>query len=426
MNPALDLLHPYPFEKLNKLFSTVQPPADKQQILWSIGEPKHPVPDFIASTLSESSHSLGTYPAIAGSAELRQAIARWLCNRFTKTGAVDPEKHLLPVNGTREALFSFAQCIVSASPEALVVIPNPFYQIYEGAAFLAGASPWFLNLSEQNNYLPDFNAVPADIWRRCQLIYICTPGNPAGSTIPLDQLQHLIELADQYDFVIASDECYSELYFNEEYPNPGLLQAAWQAGRKDFARCIVFHSLSKRSSVPGLRSGFVAGDADIIKRYKHYRTYHGCSMPPPIQTASIVAWGDEQHVRENRELYREKFAAVLEILSSVNAASPSAVAAGATANSRPDKSKMFSAKQPDGGFYLWAQVPGDDTLFARSLYEKENLVVLPGSYLSRTAHGDTPGYGYVRMALVAPLDQCIEGANRLKRFVETYQPVQNN
>ncbi len=440
MNPSLQLLQPYPFEKLSKLFAGITPPADRTQILWSIGEPKHPVPPAIAATLVESAGSLGSYPAIAGSAELRQAISSWICQRFLEAQAVDPEKHVLPVNGTREALFSFAQCVVSPEPDAVVVMPNPFYQIYEGAALLAGATPWFLNLAPENNYLPNLASVPDDVWRQCQLIYICTPGNPAGSVIPLDQLQELIRLADQYNFVIASDECYSELYFDEARPSIGLLQAAWQMGRKDFSRCVVFHSLSKRSSVPGLRSGFVAGDAEIIQRYRHYRTYHGCSMPPPVQSASITAWGDEEHVRENRALYREKFKAVLEILQPVNLAHEVKVLAARKDNSPPDTSassqtgldekqlipeyqiaKRLHATQPEGGFYLWAKVPGDDTKFARALYASENLVVLPGSYLSRVAHGSMPGYGFVRMALVAPLDQCVEGAKRLRSFVEGYE-----
>ena len=405
MNPSLALLHRYPFEKLAQLFSGISPPENQAQILWSIGEPKHPVPEFIASQLCDGASSLGSYPAIAGGADLRLAIAQWLNRRFLQDGAADPEKHILPVNGTREALFSFAQCVVNPLADALVLMPNPFYQIYEGATLLAGATPWFCNLSHTNNYLPDFSALPADVWKRCQLIYICTPGNPPGSVIPLEQLSELIELANKYDFVIASDECYSELYFDENHPSAGLLAAAWQNGYKDFSRCIVFHSLSKRSSVPGLRSGFVAGDADILKTYRHYRTYHGCSMPPPIQQGSIAAWSDEEHVRANRQLYRAKFKAVLDILAPVNTNEPDTI----------------DTRQPDGAFYLWTRVPGDDTIFARQLYAQENLVVLPGSYLSRDAHGTTPGYGYVRMALVSPLEQCLDGARRLRRFVEQYK-----
>lgn len=405
MNPALALLQPYPFEKLGKLFSDVEPPADRQQILWSVGEPKHPVPPAIVQKLQESAVLLGTYPPIAASVELRTSIGNWIDQRFLQPQAIDPERHVLPVNGTREALYSIAQCVVSPCPGATVVMPNPFYQIYEGATLLAGATPWFQNLSAQNSFKPDFDAVPDAVWKDCQLIYICNPGNPAGSVLSTPELIKLIDLADKFDFVIASDECYSELYFDENNPPAGLLKAAWQSDRTDFKRCIVFHSLSKRSSSPGLRSGFVAGDADIIKQYRQFRTYHGCSMPPPIQAASITAWSDELHVRENRRLYKEKFADVLKILSPVI----------------DGNGDSFYTEQPEGGFYLWTRVPGDDTKFARQLYAKENLVVLPGSYLSRTAHGITPGYGYVRMALVAPQEQCLEGAERLKRFVEHYK-----
>ena len=405
MNPALELLQPYPFEKLAKLFSGVEPPTDRQQILWSVGEPKHPVPQAIVQKLQESALSLGSYPPIAASLELRSAIGRWVDQRYLHTPGIDPERHVLPVNGTREALYSIAQCVIDPRPKATVVMPNPFYQIYEGAALLAGATPWFLNLSAQNKFKPDFDLVPDSVWRDCQLLYVCNPGNPAGSVLSDSDFTRVIELADKFDFVIASDECYSELYFDETRPPVGLLEAAWEAGRTDFRRCIAFHSLSKRSSSPGLRSGFVAGDPDIIKKYRHFRTYHGCSMPPPIQSASITAWSDESHVRENRKLYQEKFNQVLDILSPIIS----------TSNSR------FYTERPDGGFYLWTKVPGDDTEFARQLYAKENLVVLPGSYLSRTAHGTNPGYGYVRMALVAPKDQCIEGAERLKRFAEAYK-----
>lgn len=430
MNPALQHLHPYPFEKLNKLFADVTPP-DREQILWSIGEPKHPVPERIARTLEEHSFSLGTYPAIAGSGDLRSAIAAWIDRRFLGGSGCDPDRHVLPVNGTREALFSFAHCVVQPAPDALVLMPNPFYQIYEGAALLAGATPWFLNLVEESGYLPDFSSVPDHVWNKCQLVYICTPGNPAGAIIPRTQLQQLIELADKHDFVIASDECYSELYFDEASPGVGLLQAALAMNRPDFDRCVVFHSLSKRSSVPGLRSGFVAGDPEIIKKYRHYRTYHGCSMSPPLQLASISAWTDEEHVRQNRELYRKKFAAVLEILAPINARAKQASLCGAEASGQskelPGKTgelpaRMLATSQPDGGFYLWTRVPGEDTDFAKALYKQQNMIVLPGSYLSRTVNDLTPGHGYVRMALVAPMEQCIEGANRLKDFMEEYRP----
>ncbi|MFA5530391.1 MAG: succinyldiaminopimelate transaminase [Thiohalomonadaceae bacterium] len=397
MNPDLARLQPYPFEKLSRLKAGATPPADKAHIALSIGEPAHRPPAFIGEALLTHLHGLGNYPLTKGRLELREAIAAWLVERFQlPLDSVDPERHVLPVNGTREALFAFAQAVVDRSGKPLVVAPNPFYQIYEGAALLAGAEPWFLNSTAENGFQPDLEAVPADIWRRTRLIYLCSPGNPTGAVIDIPTLQKLIRLADEHDFLIASDECYSELYFDEASPPPGLLQAAAEMGRDDYARCVVFHSLSKRSNVPGLRSGFVAGDADVLKQFLLYRTYHGCSMPPPSQAASLVAWQDEEHVRQNRALYRAKFDAVLSLLSG-----------------------RMDVQRPDAGFYLWARTPVDEQEFARRLFAEQNITVLPGSYLSRDAHGINPGAGYVRMALVAELDECVEAAERIRTFIES-------
>ena len=395
MNPDLDRLQPYPFEKLNQLKAGVTPVA-KAHIALSIGEPKHQPPGFVVEELITHLHGLANYPLTKGRVELRQAIADWLAARFgLPAGSVDAERHILPVAGTREALFAFAQAVVDRSTDALVLSPNPFYQIYEGAALLAGAEPYFLNTTAATGFLPDLDAVPAEVWQRCQLIYLCTPGNPTGAVADVAYLQKLIELADEYDFVIASDECYSELYFDEAVPPAGLLQAAAAMGRKDYSRCVVFHSLSKRSNLPGLRSGFVAGDAEVLGRFLKYRTYHGCALPPHTQAASIAAWRDEAHVVANRELYRQKFDAVLAILQPV-----------------------MKVQRPDAGFYLWAETPGSDTEFARGLFAEQNVTVLPGSYLSREAHGSNPGAGRVRMALVAELDECIEAAGRIREFLE--------
>ena len=388
-------LQPYPFERLAQLFADIERPAAYSAIALSIGEPRHATPGFITEEVITHLHGLSKYPTTRGLPELRTAIARWLLQRFDlPDGSVDPERHVLPVNGTREALFAFAQCSIDRSGSPLVLMPNPFYQIYEGAALLAGAEPWFMNTTRETGYRPDFDAVPAAVWDHCQLIYICSPGNPTGAVIGLQQLQQLLELADRHDFVIASDECYSELYPDEAAPPPGLLQAASAAGRDDFSRCMVFHSLSKRSNAPGLRSGFVAGDAALIANFLRYRTYHGCAMPPATQAASIRAWQDETHVRENRGLYRDKFTAVLDILAPV-----------------------LDVQAPEAGFYLWPQTPAGDTDFARGLLAQQNVAVLPGSYLSRTVNGSNPGSGHVRMALVAPFEDCVEAAQRIKSYI---------
>jgi N-succinyldiaminopimelate aminotransferase len=397
MTPYLQQLQPYPFEKLAALKQGITPPAGKRHIALSIGEPAHATPHLIQETLLTHLHGLSNYPTTKGLAELRQTIAAWLTRRFRLAeGLLDPETQILPVSGTREALFSFAQCLIDRTADPIVVMPNPFYQIYEGAALLAGAEPYFLNTVEANAYLPDFEAVPESVWRRCQLLYICTPGNPSGAVMPRETLTRLLELAEKYDFVIASDECYSELYDDESSPPPGLLEAAFAIGNTEFKRCVVFHSLSKRSNAPGLRSGFVAGDAAILHDYFKYRTYHGAAMPLPTQHASIQAWRDEKHVIENRRLYREKFAAVIDIL-------------GDTAQ----------LNQPPAGFYLWMKTPIDDTEFAQQLFAQQNVTVLPGSYLSRDFQGLNPGRNHVRIALVAPLDECCEAAERLKSFLNT-------
>jgi N-succinyldiaminopimelate aminotransferase len=395
MNPDMASLQPYPFERLAGLFSGLTPPAGLQEISLSIGEPRHATPGFIAEEVITHLHGLSSYPLTRGSAALRTAVAGWLTARFAlPAGSVDPETMVLPVNGTREALFAFAQCTVDRSRSPLVLMPNPFYQIYEGAALLAGAEPYFLNTTRGTGYRPDFASVPSAIWARCQLIYICTPGNPTGAVIPVEQLQQLIRLADEHDFVIASDECYSEIYPDGGDAPVGLLQAAADMGRPDYRRCIVFHSLSKRSNAPGLRSGFVAGDRALIANFLRYRTYHGCAMPPATQAASQRAWTDERHVAENRRLYAEKFAAVLDMLAPV-----------------------LDVQRPEAGFYLWARTPGEDTDFAHGLRERCNVTVLPGSFLSRPVAGFNPGRGYVRMALVAPLEDCIEAAGRIRSYL---------
>ncbi|MBP0949943.1 succinyldiaminopimelate transaminase [Pseudomonas sp. 20GA0080] len=395
MNNAMQLLQPYPFEKLRALLGGVTPNPEKRPVALSIGEPKHRSPDFVAKALADNLDQMAVYPTTLGIAALREAIAGWCTRRFDlPEGWMDPVRNVLPVNGTREALFAFTQTVVNRSDDGLVISPNPFYQIYEGAAFLAGAQPYYLPCLSENGFNPDFDAVTPDIWKRCQILFLCSPGNPTGALIPVDTLKKLIALADEHDFVIAADECYSELYFDEQTPPPGLLSACAELGRKDFKRCVVFHSLSKRSNLPGLRSGFVAGDADILKAFLLYRTYHGCAMPVQTQLASIAAWNDEEHVRANRDLYREKFDAVLDILAPV-----------------------LDVQRPDGGFYLWPNVGTDDAAFCRDLFVDQHVTVVPGSYLSREVDGVNPGAGRVRLALVAPLAECIEAAERIRDFV---------
>ncbi|HDS1728986.1 MAG: succinyldiaminopimelate transaminase [Pseudomonas putida] len=396
MNHALTQLQPYPFEKLRALLGSVKPAADKRAIALSIGEPKHESPAFVAQAMADNLDKLAVYPSTIGLPGLRQAIGQWCERRFgVPAGWLDADRHILPVNGTREALFAFTQAVVNRADDGLVISPNPFYQIYEGAALLAGATPHYLPCLENNGFNPDFDAVPAEVWKRCQILFLCSPGNPTGALVPMDTLKKLIALADEHDFVIAADECYSELYFDEDAPPPGLLTACAELGRSDFKRCVVFHSLSKRSNLPGLRSGFVAGDAEIIKPFLLYRTYHGCAMPVQTQLASIAAWQDEAHVRANRDQYRAKYDDVLDILQPV-----------------------LDVQRPDGSFYLWAKVPGSDAEFTRDLFEAQHVTVVPGSYLSRDVDGVNPGAGRVRMALVAPLAECIEAAERIRAFLQ--------
>tara|TARA_R110002049_G_scaffold24903_13_gene88075 strand:+ start:988 stop:2178 length:1191 start_codon:yes stop_codon:yes gene_type:complete len=389
VHPNLKDLEPYPFTKLQQLFSDLTPASDKSPIALSIGEPQHPSPQFVLDVIAENLHRLANYPTTAGLPELRSAIAGWLTRRFALPG-IDADNQVLPVSGTREALFSFAQAVVTPGPQARVMSPNPFYQIYEGAALLAGARPHFINCTQASGLLPDFSSVTAEHWQQCQLLYLCSPGNPTGAVLPIAQMQELIHLAHEFDFVIASDECYSEIYFDEAAPPPGLLQACAAMGDLDFRRCVVFHSLSKRSNLPGLRSGFVAGDAQILRSFLQYRTYHGCALPIHHQLGSIAAWDDEEHVRANRQQYREKFSAVL-----------------------CEFDGHLPVSAPDAGFYLWPETPVSDTEFARQLYAGENIVVLPGRYLARESHGINPGENRVRMALVASKAHCVEAAQRI-------------
>ncbi|HWU83004.1 MAG TPA: succinyldiaminopimelate transaminase [Methylophilaceae bacterium] len=389
MNPNLQKLQPYPFQRLRELFQGITPDPRYKPINLSIGEPKHETPALIRDALMQNLGGLANYPTTAGVAELRQAISAWLSRRY-QIPALDPEKAIIPVNGSREALFAFAQAVIDDSrPAPVVISPNPFYQIYEGAALLAGAEPYFLNTLPENGFAMDFDSVPESVLQRTQLVYLCSPGNPSGKIMTLAQWKLVFELSDRYGFVIAADECYSEIYFDEANPPLGALQAAHKLGR-DFTRLVIFSSLSKRSNVPGMRSGFVAGDAKILERFLLYRTYHGCAMSPAVQAASIAAWNDEAHVVENRRLYGEKFKAVTPMLQ-----------------------PAMETAIPDGAFYLWARVPGSDTEFAQRLYHERNVTVLPGSYLAREAHGVNPGLNFVRLALVASLEECREAAQRI-------------
>jgi N-succinyldiaminopimelate aminotransferase len=396
MNPGLSRLRAYPFERLQQLLADARAPEDLSPISLSIGEPRHAPPAFVLEALRANLHLLGTYPATRGLPALRAAMAAALQRRLLPPAAVlDPDSMVLPVNGTREALFAFAQTLINAADRALVAIPNPFYQIYEGAALLAGAEPYFLDTTEHNDYLPDLDAVPALVWQRCRLLYLCSPGNPTGAVLSLAYLRHALELAERHDFVIAADECYSDLYLDESQPAPSLLRAAHEAGNTRYQRCIVFHSLSKRSSLPGLRSGLVAGDPALIEAFLRYRTYHGCAMPVPTQLASAAAWSDETHVAANRRLYQQKFDRVLPILHDV-----------------------LKLARPAGGFYLWPRVGDDDAAFVRALYQRTALTILPGSYLAREHAGENPGRGRVRISLVPPIEQCVDAAQRLRDFID--------
>jgi N-succinyldiaminopimelate aminotransferase len=393
MNPHLARLQPYPFQKLSALLSGVRPDPATRPINLSIGEPKHPTPEFIKAALSASLDGLATYPATLGSDTLREAISSWIARRYAVT-APDPRRQVLPVNGSREALFAFAQAVVDPTDGAAVAAPNPFYQIYEGAALLAGAEPQFINASAANGFALELGQLAEATWRRVQLLYVCSPGNPTGRVMTLAEWQQVFDLSDRHGFVVASDECYSEIYFDETAAPMGALSAAQRLGRHDYRRLVVFNSLSKRSNVPGMRSGFVAGDAAILEKFLLYRTYHGSAMNPAVQAASVAAWGDEAHVAENRRQYREKFATVVPLLREV-----------------------AQVQQPDAAFYLWLQTPIDDARFAKRLFEQYNVTVLPGSYLAREARGVNPGTNRVRVALVAPVSECAEAARRLHEFI---------
>ncbi len=397
MNRDLSLLQPYPFEKLTALKAEVTPPKHLDHIALSIGEPKHPAPPFVQQCLIDNIDKLANYPTTKGLPELRQAIADWCTRRFQlNANTLSAEDNVLPVNGTREAIFAFTQAAINRKPDALVVAPNPFYQIYEGAAYLSGAEPYYLNCLPENGFIPDYDAVPEDVWQRCQLLFLCSPSNPTGAVTNLETLKKLIALSDKYDFIVASDECYSEIYLDESQPPVGLLQACAELGRDDYKNCVVMHSLSKRSNLPGLRSGFVAGDAALLKPFLSYRTYHGCSMPIQHQLASIAAWGDEDHVLDNRDQYRHKFDAVIRTLAPV-----------------------MEVQRPDASFYLWAKTPIADDKFAQGLFASQNVTVLPGRYLSRETDGQLPGAGFVRMALVATVDECVTAAKRIREYVES-------
>lgn len=399
MNSRLASLQPYPFQKLAKLIEGVSPPKDKTPIRLSIGEPQHAAPAFVLEALANNLSGTANYPSTKGSAELRSSVAAWATRRFgLKHAPLDPERHVLPCAGTREAIFSIAQAVIDPHEhdQAYVVSPNPFYQIYEGATLLAGATPYFLNTVERDGFRMNFEDVPREVWQRTKLVYLCSPGNPTGAVLSHDDFEEIIVLSQQYGFVIASDECYSELYCDESAPPTGLLEAAHELGISDYRNCLVFHSLSKRSNLPGLRSGFIAGEAALLEQYLQYRTYQGNALPPPTQVASAAAWNDETHVRANRDQYRIKFDAVLEILGPV-----------------------LDVKKPQASFYLWPRTPIDDTAFSRELYRRENVLVLPGSYLSREAQGINPGSNRVRMALVAPLADCVEAAKRIRKYVES-------
>ncbi len=389
MNPHLDSLRRYPFERLNALLASLRPNAARPRVALSIGEPKHAPPDLVVEALANSAtlrRGLAAYPPTRGSDELRTAIANWIQRRYGV--ALDPARQVLPVSGTREALFSFGQAVLSGKPGARVLMPNPFYQIYEGAALLRGARPTFVAATG----VPDFDAVPERVWAEVELVYVCNPGNPSGETIAAAQLAELVRRAHAHDFVIAADECYSELYRHEDAPPVGLLEAAAKAGF-GASRCVAFNSLSKRSNLPGLRSGFAAGDAELIDRYYHYRTYHGCAMPEHVAAASILAWGDEEHVAANRAVYRAKFDAVHPVLAQV-----------------------LDVDMPPAAFYLWPRTPVDGERFAAGLYEREHIVVLPGAYLGREQDGVNPGAMRVRIALVAALDECVAAAERVADF----------
>ena len=392
MNPYLETLNQYPFERLNHLKNGLVTRSKEQHISLALGEPKHSPPNFLLENLTDNEivkKGLMSYPTTRGSEELRNAISLWLKFRF---GAdVSPDHQILPASGTREALFSFGQAILSGNSDSYVVLPNPFYQIYEGATLLRGALPYYVD----SNAVPEFDDVEESIWAKCELVYICSPGNPSGRAIPKEVLKNLIELSQKHKFVIAADECYSELYYNENHPPAGLLEVATEMGLHEFDNCVVFHSLSKRSNCPGLRSGFIAGDAKILSKYYDYRTYEGCAVPLHVQHVSAMAWSDENHVIQNRAAYREKFEVTKPILK-----------------------RIFDVSTPDGGFYYWPDIERDDVSFAKELFINENITVLPGQYLGRNFKGDNPGKNHIRIALVAEKEECVSAIERLVNFVQ--------
>lgn len=394
VNPRLERLQSYPFQKLSALLAGAAPDPGRRPIALHIGEPKHPTPEFIKQAVTDSLGGLATYPLTLGAQNLRGAIAGWLKRRYGLP-EINPDSEVIPVNGSREALYAFAQAVIDVTrPDPAVVCPNPFYQIYEGAALLAGATPYFVNNLPSHGYAPDYDELPENVWRRTQLVYVCSPGNPTGHVMSFEMWRKLFALSDRYGFVIAADECYSEIHFDEAHPPLGALQAAQQLGRTGFPRLVVFSSLSKRSNVPGMRSGFVAGDAQVLEKFLLYRTYQGCAMSPPYQAASVAAWNDDEHPVDNRRLYREKFNAVLALLAPVAA-----------------------AQMPDAAFYIWMPTPISDTEFTRRLYQDQSVSVLPGSYLAREAQGVNPGRDHVRIALVATTDECVEAARRIHDFI---------
>ena len=394
MNPSINELHPYPFEKLAKLLADITPNKDLELIKLTIGEPQHPAPQFVLDTLTQNLDKVSKYPGTKGTPELRQSIANWASKRF-QLNQLNPDTQVLPVTGTREALFAITQTLVdSTKPNATVISPNPFYQIYEGATILAGAKLHFLAGNPEQNYKIDYTCISDQIWQDTQIVFTCSPNNPNGYVTTLEDYEFLLKKSAEFDFTIIADECYSEIYFDEDTKPTGLLEACQKLGNPDYKNCLVFHSLSKRSNLPGLRSGFVAGDADILASFLLYRTYHGCAMALQTQMASISAWNDEGHVLENRNLYREKFEQVLKILTPV-----------------------MKVNKPDAGFYLWPQLDMDDEVFCQKLYQEEAVLVLPGRYLARDVEGINPAKNHVRMALVATTQDCVEAASRIKRFM---------
>jgi N-succinyldiaminopimelate aminotransferase len=394
MNPSINELHPYPFEKLAKLLADITPNKDLELIKLTIGEPQHPAPQFVLDTLTQNLDKVSKYPGTKGTPELRQSIANWASKRF-QLSQLDPDTQVLPVTGTREALFAITQTLVdSTKPNATVISPNPFYQIYEGATILAGAKLHFLAGNPEQNYKIDYTDISDEVWQDTQILFTCSPNNPNGYVTTLEDYEFLLKKSAEFDFTIIADECYSEIYFDENTKPTGLLEACQRLDNPEYKNCLVFHSLSKRSNLPGLRSGFVAGDADILASFLLYRTYHGCAMALQTQIASISAWNDEEHVLENRNLYREKFEQVLEILTPV-----------------------MKVSKPDAGFYLWPQLDMDDEVFCQKLYQEEAVLVLPGRYLAREVEGINPAKNHVRMALVATTQDCVEAASRIKRFM---------